>query len=179
MTYYSIYHKESGALICVGKVLPNPLADDHAWKAYPGIPPHATFWDAETRDYLIPIEIPQEMRTRLQTFVHDDSDAQINMFVGYLKKSRPSLDLERVKLAITRTLAGRLTMDDYALLDNLKELNPGAAMNADARVPQLVSRLELAKRHGKWADAQVVHDQIEALGYAVTYHPDNTITVEQ
>lgn len=53
MKHYALYHRVTGELISIGKVLPDPMPDDQAFRAYPSETPHPSFWDATQRAFVV------------------------------------------------------------------------------------------------------------------------------
>lgn len=56
MKTYAVYDRASGRLLYTGKVLPDPMPEDQAFRAYPAETPHAKFWDEAQRAFIVPEE---------------------------------------------------------------------------------------------------------------------------
>lgn len=119
MKHYAIYDRATGALICVGKTIPDPLPETQAAKVCDGPTPHVSFWDPQAHDFLVPLDLPAQVQGLLQSLT---DPARLGLFARKLVRTNPALDAERVRAAVVRAYHGRITMDDYALLCALPQL---------------------------------------------------------
>lgn len=118
MKHYAVYDRASGALIAVGRTIPDPLPETQAVKTYPGPTPHSSFWDPSAREFLIPLDLPEQVRGRIQSLT---DPAGLGLFATKLA-AKHGLDAQRLTSAILRAHQGRITLEDYELLKRLPAL---------------------------------------------------------